>query len=280
MGSSQEPEPPSYQAGASTSGDDGTTSSPTVDHGASSSKEEGAYPSYLGGGGGSKGRKPDRDSDDISVQDAYVSEEAYERAQRGSKKMKSLGWVKTGVLLCVDAIALGALSLPGAYATLGMVPGVILTVFIGILATYAGSLTGSFFLLHPSIRSYGDAGHFLFAPLGPKWARFGFEFFGGWLCLLLVFNMASHTLTGTIMWQSITEAFSVCSIVWVVISAIILFLFALPPTFTDFAWLGYIDFASIIVVIVATMIITAITSQNNPGGLAAVEWNVFPPPGT
>lgn len=249
------------------------------------------YPSYAGNAG-EKGKSQkgaggggDRNSNSVEElgTDAFVSEEAYERAQRGRDRMKSLGWIKTGVLLCVDAIALGALSLPGAYATLGMVPGVLLTVFLGILATYAGSLTGSFFLRHPTIRSYGDAGWHLFAPLGPRWARWGYETFSWWLCVLLVFNMASHTLTGTLMWQTITgaAASSVCSLAWVGISAAILFLFALPPTFADFAWLGYIDFASIVVVIVATFVLTGVDTQNNkPGGLAGVDWSVLPPPGT
>lgn len=46
-------------------------------------------------------------------EDVFVSEEAYERAQKGKDKMKQLGWGKMSILLCVEAIALGALSLPG-----------------------------------------------------------------------------------------------------------------------------------------------------------------------
>lgn len=161
-----------------------------------------------------------------------------------------------------------------------MVAGVILTVGIGLLAIYGGCLSARLFMRFPQLRSYADAGGVLFGGLGPRWARFGFEFLGSWLVLLLVFNGASHTVSGTLMWQSITGATNVCSIVWVVISALLLALLAAPPTFTEFAILGYIDFVSIIAAIVTTMIATGVAASKLPGGAGAVQWSAFPPPDT
>ncbi|CAO1614498.1 unnamed protein product [Parajaminaea phylloscopi] len=224
-------------------------------------------------------RKKEEGRDGAYEEDVFVSEEAYERAQKGKEKMKRLGWIKMSVLLCVEAVALGALSLPGAFASLGMVAGVILTIGIGLIAIYAGCLSARLYMRYPHLRSYADAGRILFGGLGPRWARFGFEFIGLWLILLLVFNGASHTLTGTLMWQSLTDTNSVCSIVWVVISAILLALLALPPTFTEFAILGYIDFVSIVAAILITMIATGVKASQSPG-LDAVEWSAWPAPGT
>lgn len=71
-----------------------------------------------------------------------------------------------------------------------------------------------------------------------------------------------------------------CALVFSIVSAIILFCLALPPTFHDFAWLGYIDFISIIVAILITIISTGIEAHNGPGGLSGVNWSLWPAPDT
>lgn len=207
-------------------------------------------------------------------EEAYVSDEAYELASKGQEKRNKLGWIKMSVLLCVEAIALGALSLPGAFASVGMAGGVILCVGIGLIAIYAGLICAQVGVKYQGqVDDYASVGRVLFAPLGPKWAKFGYEFLGSWLVLLLVFNYASHTLTGALAWQSITGAGdSVCSIVWVILSAIILSVLALPPTFSEFAWLGYIDFVSICAAILIVMISTGVAASNTAGGISAIEW--------
>lgn len=47
---------------------------------------------------------------------------------QGNAKFNRLGWKRLTVVLIVEAIALGSLSLPSAFATLGMTAGVILSV--------------------------------------------------------------------------------------------------------------------------------------------------------
>ena len=58
------------------------------------------------------------------------------------------------------------------------------------------------------------------------------------------------------------------------------FIVALPPTFAEFAILGYIDFISIIIAILITIIATGVEAHSPPGGLSAVDWSVWPPPTT
>lgn len=230
--------------------------------------------SQTGSSAGSSSKK------DVVGEDIQVSDAAYERALKGQENMQRLGWKQMAVLLVVESIALGSLSLPSVFATLGMVAGVIIVVGVGVLAGYASWICGQMFLAYPGLNSYVDAGRQLFAPLGPRAARIGYELFSTFFIILLVFNFASHTLTGAIMWQSLTDATTVCSLVWVAISAIMLVLLASPPTFHDFAWLGYIDFTSIIAAILITMISTGISAGNQSGGLAAVDWSPWPPPDT
>ncbi|CAO1638949.1 unnamed protein product [Sympodiomycopsis kandeliae] len=213
-------------------------------------------------------------------EDAYVSEESYQKALKGQAAMKKLGWKQMTVLLIVESVALGSLSLPSAFAAVGMVPGVILTVGIGLLAAYTAWICGQLYNQYPGMDSYVTAGRQLFVPLGPRWASIGQEFFAVFFTILLIFNFSSHTLTGAIMWETLTGGSGLCSLVWIAISAIFLVLLALPPTFNNFSWLGYVDFASIIAAIGITIISTGIAATNQPGGMSSVDWSVWPAPGT
>lgn len=190
----------------------------------------------------------------------------------GEQKFKKLGWKKLTVCLIVEAIALGALSIPSAFATVGMVAGVILSVGLGMVAIYTSYVVGQVKMKYPQVEHYADA-------VGLIWGRFGYELTGFMFALYLTLVVGSHTLTGTIAWITIIDKPTICALVWGIISAILLFFVALPPTFSEFAILGYIDFVSIIAAILVTIIATGVEASNAPGGLAAVTWSVWPPAG-
>ncbi|KAK7179954.1 hypothetical protein DPSP01_009878 [Paraphaeosphaeria sporulosa] len=191
----------------------------------------------------------------------------------GQEKFNRLGWKRLTICLIVEAIALGSLSVPSAFATVGMVAGVILTVGLGLVAIYTSYVVGQVKLRHPEVQHYSDA-------VGLIWGRFGYELTGAMFAIFLVLLVGSHALTGTIAFINIVDKENMCALVWGIVSAIILLLLALPPTFAEFAILGYIDFVSIIVAIMVTIISTGVQAHNAPGGLAAVNWSVWPPPET
>ncbi|KXT16865.1 hypothetical protein AC579_6828 [Pseudocercospora musae] len=191
----------------------------------------------------------------------------------GQQKFNKLSWQRLTVCLIVEAIALGSLSVPSAFATLGMVPGVIMTVGLGLVAIYTSYVVGQVKMRYPHIEHYADAVKLI-------WGRFGYELTGAMFVLFLVLLVGSHALTGTIAWIRIVNEPGVCALVWSIVSAIILFLVALPPTFHDVAILGYIDFVSIIAAILITIIATAVDAHHAPGGLSAVDWQLWPAHGT
>ena len=158
--------------------------------------------------------------------------------------------------------------MPSAFANLGMVAGVIMTVGIGFIAIYTSYIVGQVKLKHPHIQHYADA-------VGLMWGKFGYELTSVMFVLFLVLITGSHVLTGTIAWIRIVDKPNLCALVWGVISAILLYCLALPPTFHEFAILGYIDFVSIILAIFITMVATGVEASNAPGGLSAVPWYVF-----
>lgn len=189
--------------------------------------------------------------------------------EEGEQKYHRLGWKRMTICLIVEAIALGALSLPSVFSSLGMVLGVLITVGIGILAMYTSYLIGLVKLKYPHIKDYADA-------LGLMWGPFGYTLAGVMFVGLLVLIVGSHVLTGTIAFIKIVDKPELCALIWGVVSAILLFFLALPPTFAEFAILGYIDFASILLAIGITIIATGIDASNAPGGLNAVPWRLWP----
>lgn len=191
------------------------------------------------------------------------------KAADGHDKFHRLGWKRLTVVLIVEAIALGSLSIPSAFASLGMVAGVILSIGIGLIAIYTSYVVGQVKLKFPHITHYTDAGALLMG-------KFGYELVSVMFSLQLLFLVGSHTLTGAIAFGNIT-ANGTCSIVFAVVSAIILMLLAIPPSFAEVAILGYIDFASIIVAILITIIGTGVGSHS--GTIATSDWSAWPKEG-
>jgi amino acid permease len=189
--------------------------------------------------------------------------------QEGHEKFNRLGWKRLTICLIVEAIALGSLSIPNAFAKLGMVPGVIMCVGLGLIAIYTSYVVGQVKMRYPHVNHYSDAVELI-------WGRFGKELTGVMFALFLILLVGSHALTGTIAWINIVDNYTVCALVWSVVSLIILLILALPPTFAEFAILGYIDFISIAAILV-TIIATGVQAHSAPGGLSGVNWSAYPP---
>ncbi|GAB1319573.1 Amino acid transporter transmembrane domain-containing protein [Madurella fahalii] len=205
------------------------------------------------------------------VRDTSQTDYEKQKAAEGEAHFHQLGWKRLTIVLVVTAVALGSLSLPGAFATLGMIAGVILSVGIGLVAMYASYVIGQVKLKYPEISDYADAGRMMFG-------KIGYEIISVMFVLQLTFTIGSHVLTGAIMFGNLTDN-GACTIVFTVVSGILLFLVAIPPTFSEMAVLGYIDFASIIAAILITIIATGIRAGSSDGGLASVPWSAWPKEG-
>ena len=100
----------------------------------------------------------------------YLEVSEVTRLDKTTSKSKKVGWKKLTVLLIVEAIALGTLGMPSAFAALGMVAGVILTIVFGIVAIFAGILVGKVKVKHPDVKNYADAVRLSFGSIG-YWVR-------------------------------------------------------------------------------------------------------------
>jgi hypothetical protein len=190
----------------------------------------------------------------------------------GNPKFHQLGWKRLTILAMVEAIALGSLGLPRAFARLGMIAGVFLSIGIGLVAMYAAYNIGQVKLKFPQVSHYADVGSLLFGP-------FGSSVFIGAFVSLLIFVVGSHCLTGAIAFEDIVQT-NICSTAFSAISAAILLLLAIPPSFTDIAILGYIDFASIVLAIGITMIATGVQDRGSLGDVEPyMAWSAWPKEG-
>ncbi|QPH06385.1 hypothetical protein C2857_004815 [Epichloe festucae Fl1] len=189
-------------------------------------------------------------------------------AAAGNAHFHRLGWKRLAIVTIVEAVALGALSLPSAYHTLGMLPGVFLTIALGLVSIFTSYIVGQVKLRFPETANYADAGRLL---LG----RFGYELFGLALVLELVMVVGSHALTGSIALSTL-DGGRVCSLVFSAVSAIVLLVLAIPPSFAEVAILGYVDFGSIVAAVAITVMATGIQASDSSMGLGGVDWSAWP----
>lgn len=200
-----------------------------------------------------------------------VTEWEKQKILAGNAKFHQLGWHRLALILIVEAVALGALSLPYCFSILGMFAGTVVSVFFGFLAIYAGHNVGALKVKYPEIKSYADAGRVMFG-------RWGYEIVYGIFFLELIFVSGSHCLTGTIAFKDLTNN-GACSLVFGIVSAIILFLVSVPPSFAEMTILGYIDFISIIAAIGITIIATGVQASESVGGMSSINWSWKPKDG-
>jgi hypothetical protein len=193
--------------------------------------------------------------------------------QESNPKFHQLGWKRLTILAMVEAIAIGSLGLPRAFATLGMVMGVFLSIAIGLVAISTAYTIGQVKLRYPQVSHYADVGSLLFG------RGIGSNIFAAAFVLLLTFAVGSHCLTGAIAFKEILQT-NICSTAFGAISAAILLLLAIPPSFADIAILGYIDFASIILAIFVTIVATGVQDRGSLGDPEPyVEWSAWPKQG-
>ena len=148
--------------------------------------------------------------------------------------------------MIAETISLGILSLPVALAKVGIIPGMMLILGLGIVATYTGYVLGQFKMRHSHVHSMADAGEILCGSLGR-------EFFGAAQILLLIFIMASHVLTFSIMMNTLT-GHATCSITFGFIGMIVCYICTLPRKLGDVSWMAIASFISIVAAVTITMI--------------------------
>lgn len=185
----------------------------------------------------SKPRSGRRQSRRTPRKEGYEQDDPFgdDDAEGKGTKYRTLNWWQATVIMIAETISLGILSLPSVLATVGFLPGIILIIGLGVIATYTGYVIGQFKLAYPHVHNMADVGEILFKPLGMP--RFGKEFLGTAQTIFLIFSMASHVLTWTIALNTITDS-ATCTIVWSVVGFVLFWICDLPRTLKRMSWLA------------------------------------------
>ncbi|KAM0542877.1 hypothetical protein ACHAPJ_012600 [Fusarium lateritium] len=186
-----------------------------------------------------------------------LQQDAFGNEDNAEVKYKVLTWWQGGFLMVAETVSLGILSLPKAIASLGLVPGIIILIGMGAIATYTGYIIGQYKIKHPHITSMADAGGVLLGPIGQ-------EIVGVAQLLLLVFIMASHIVVFTSAMNTLT-GHATCSIVFGVVGLIVSCILSLPRKLINLSWLSIVSFISVLIAVVITMI--AVGVKNDASGV-------------
>ena len=145
-------------------------------------------------------------------------------------KYKVLSWPLVAVLMIAEIVSNGMLSLPSSLAVVGMVPGIVIIVFLGVFATYTSWLLVKFKLRHPEVHTMGDAGYILFGPIGRELMAFG-------TCCFAIFACGGQLLAGQISLAALSDN-KLCLMLYTGIFAIPTLLCSLPRTFHGLGWIS------------------------------------------
>ncbi|GIK06591.1 hypothetical protein Aspvir_002241 [Aspergillus viridinutans] len=202
----------------------------------------------------------DPTADDATIEkkeyaDGTPANDPFGNEECGEVKYRVMSWWQCGTLMVAENISLGILSLPSAVATLGIVPSVILLLGLSAISWYTGYIMGQFKLRFPQIHSMGDAGELLMG-------RFGRELFGIGQLLFLIFLMASHILTFTVLFNTITNH-GTCTIVFGVVGLVVSCIGALPRTMGKVYWMSMASCISIVTATTVTMIAIGVQAPDD-----------------
>lgn len=152
-----------------------------------------------------------------------------ENTGSGDIHYKSCKWWQTGMLMLAETISLGILSLPSVLSNVGLIPGIILLIGMGLFASYSGYVIYQFKMEYPWVKSMADSGEIMFAPFGNTAKQIGREVGGAAQTIFIAFYMASHILTWTICFDALT-GHAACNVIWGIVALVVFWMFDLPRT--------------------------------------------------
>ncbi|KAJ9658111.1 hypothetical protein H2201_007892 [Coniosporium apollinis] len=177
---------------------------------------------------------------------------------------KTCSWWHVGALMVAETISLGVLGLPHAVAMLGLVPGILLIVFLGLYATYTGYVIGQFRNKFPAVANWADAAGIVAGP----WA---YEIIGLASILLIVFIMAAHVLSFSIMMNVLTDH-ATCSIAFAVMGLVVCFVGGLPRTWKNISYTSIVSCLSVVFAVGIALVGIAVAKLPDAGHIDIINY--------
>lgn len=201
------------------------------------------------------------DVEDATSADAILRKQLAEEDGKAIQ-YRTCSWQKTAGLLFSEYICLAIMSFPWSYSLLGLVPGIIFTIFIAAVVLYTSLILWEFCLRHPEVRDVCDIGQTLF--WGKKWAWWATAIM---FILNNTFIQALHVLVGAEYLNTMTASDKIggCRTVeFGVVVTVLCWLLSLPRTFSMMAKLGTASALFTFISVLLATIFAAI--QSKPAG--------------
>lgn len=207
---------------------------------------------------GKKTRQEPEKPRDSSPSDRSYDESVAEGGnvfEKGGKSFRTMGRKNTSFVLITNQVGIGILSLPGIIKTLGVVPGVIAIVGIGLLSTYTAYELLQFYRKYPTVLNVVDMARIVGGrPLEVIVAIS--------LMINLIFTCSSATVTLSIALNTMSEH-AICTAGWIGLSALFCWISCLPRTFKVVARAGI---PATISILGAVLIVMISLGFNDPQG--------------
>ncbi|KAK4056154.1 hypothetical protein OIO90_002885 [Microbotryomycetes sp. JL221] len=199
--------------------------------------------------------KKEKAEEDFSLSVSPI-EEAPPAASDGVFGVAGDGETKRGpnVLLMKAQIGLGVLGIPAVFSTVGLVPGIILILVIGAMTTFSSVIIGHWKVNHPKTHSIADVGYTMGGVLGR-------EVLGGIYWLYMTCISGSGMLSIAIAFNTFSEH-GACTVIFVVVAAIIVFILSSIRTLDRVTILGWIGLVSIVSALITLAV--AVGVQDRP----------------
>ncbi|KAG5662367.1 hypothetical protein KAF25_004785 [Fusarium avenaceum] len=174
---------------------------------------------------------------------------------------RDVGWLGTSALMMKTQIGLGILSIPSAFHTLGIIPGIICLIVIGAITTWSDYMIGTFKLNHREVYGIDDAGGILFGRVGREVLGIGFALF-------TIFTSASGILGISISFNALSTH-GTCTAVFAAVAAIIVFLCSSIRTLSRMSWLAWVGVISLMAAVYLVTI--AVGIQDRPSAAPQIN---------
>lgn len=201
------------------------------------------------------------DSEDAASADAILRQQLASE-EDNAIQYRTCSWQKTAGLLFSEYICLAIMSFPWSYSFLGLVPGIILTLFVAAIVLYTSLVLWEFCLRHPEVRDVCDIGQTLF--WGKEWAWWATA---AMFVLNNTFIQGLHVLVGAEYINTMTNGSYVggCRTVeFAVAVTVICWLASLPRTFSMLSKLGTASAFFTLISVLLAAIFSGI--QKHPAG--------------
>ncbi|KAI5922372.1 transmembrane amino acid transporter protein-domain-containing protein [Camillea tinctor] len=167
---------------------------------------------------------------------------------------RSLGWIRTSVILMKLCFATGVLAIPFALDIVGYGPGIVLLICWGCLSTYYAYIMYAFRMKYRGVHNIADAAEIIGGPIAREVA-------GGLFLLTWVLATGSGFI-GLAQGLKILANGKVCSVVWTFVAALCTGLIASIRTLRKLAILTWIGFISIFTAVF--VIVVGVTQVDRP----------------